>query len=247
MGTGASAEQGEQREQLVQRLKKTIALPSVDELAEELKKLPPADRKKLEDALLQRAAAAAPAAEAEAGAPSGDGEPEGLSKERELIVNAAGTHPADEEPAATIAEKKALLDSFPGGRYPLVVDPSGAELEWLLSYEKQKATSQGGQIFPVEAAGATLKDRIEFCMGEGLPLIVTGVDDLGEPLPQPIRSLLERKVVRMGKNLYMQVSGQNMDFKPEFRFYMVTTCAAPAIPEELAEKVLVVQAIAAAA
>ena len=59
-------------------------------------------------------------------------------------------------------------------------------------------------------AAKNLKDQIEFTMGEGLCLIIENVENEVDPMLDPV---LDKQIIKKGKNLYINVSDQNMDYK----------------------------------
>lgn len=189
-----------------------------------------------------------------------------LSEYQSLAVEAAGMKRGTEN-AREYAERLAQA------RYPLLADPCGHELEWLLAYESERLPTHplppkqewgterillqpGGPSIerkykigrPAPDAGDgrcipadhwALKDRIEFCMGEGLTLVVT---DVGASLPQPLLDVLERRLVVKGRNMYVTVCNQNMDYSTDFRLYLLTSLPTPLLPTEEVEKVMVLNA-----
>jgi hypothetical protein len=189
----------------------------------------------------------------------------GISEYRALAVEAAGMQRGSEN-AAGYAERLSQA------RYPLLADPHGDELEWLLSHESdrlarlpplppqqewgtEKIFLQGATVDrrykigrPVPDKGDcryitadhwALKDRLEFCMGEGLTLIVT---DVGTSLPQALLDVLGRRIIVKGRNMYMNIADQNMDYHTDFRLYLVTSSPTPLLPIEEVEKVMVLNA-----
>merc|ERR1719310_2053766 len=86
-------------------------------------------------------------------------------------------------------------------------------------------------------AAKNLKDQIEFTMGEGLPLIIENVENEVDPMLDPV---MDRAVIKKGKNMYINVSDQNMDYDPRFCLYMTSRLPNPHFSPELSAKCTVI-------
>merc|ERR1719443_2697542 len=82
-----------------------------------------------------------------------------------------------------------------------------------------------------------LKDQIEFTMGEGLPLIIENVENDIDPMLDPV---LEKAIIKKGKNMYINVSDQNMDYSPKFALYITSRLPNPHFSPELSAKCTVI-------
>ncbi|TYZ61675.1 hypothetical protein PybrP1_000691 [[Pythium] brassicae (nom. inval.)] len=82
-----------------------------------------------------------------------------------------------------------------------------------------------------------LKDQLEFCMGEGRALVVTGVEEEIDPMLDPV---LERQVIVKGRSLSINVSDKNMEFNPLFAMYFITRLPNPHFGPELQAKTTVI-------
>lgn len=91
-------------------------------------------------------------------------------------------------------------------RYPLLVDPQGQALSWI----KAKAAAENRlPLFGTTTLGAKdLRDQLEFCMQEGLTMIVTGIEEEVDPLLDPV---LEKQFIRKGKRSFVTVSDKQME------------------------------------
>lgn len=195
-----------------------------------------------------------------------------LSAHRSAAVEAAGMKRELNESIGLYVDRFALAS------FPLLCDPSGQELEWLLEYEiarlpttplppkqgdfsfvaarlEQQQPGSSAHMAPrfrfgppvpdtrdcryIPASHEGLQDRLEFCMSEGLTLIVT---DIGAFLPKPLLDVLDRKIVPKGRNLYINISDQNMDYNCNFRLYLLTSLSAPQLPKHEVEKVKLLNA-----
>merc|ERR1719473_408945 len=74
-------------------------------------------------------------------------------------------------------------------------------------------------------------------MGEGLCLLIENVENEVDPLLDPV---LEKAIIKKGKNLYINVSDQNMDYSPKFCLYMTSRLPNPHFSPELSAKTTVI-------
>ena len=58
-------------------------------------------------------------------------------------------------------------------RYPLMIDPQGQAINWLVNKEKERIPQFG----VVQLDDNRLKEKLEFAMAEGGALIVAGVNE----------------------------------------------------------------------
>merc|ERR1719160_17454 len=121
-------------------------------------------------------------------------------------------------------------------RFPLMVDPQGQANRWIKSREAERIEKSPRNTVTTLAA-KNLKDQLEFTMGEGLCLIIENVENELDPLLDPV---LDKAIIKKGKNLYINVSDQNMDFDPKFILYMTSRLPNPHFSPELSAKCTVI-------
>merc|ERR1719379_1938983 len=121
-------------------------------------------------------------------------------------------------------------------RFPLMVDPQGQANRWIKSREAEKIAIAPAQCVTTLTAKA-LKDQVEFTMGEGLPLVIENVENEVDPMLDPV---LEKTIVKKGKNMYINVSDQNMDYNPKFVLYLTSRLPSPHFSPELSAKCTVI-------
>ncbi|CCI47848.1 unnamed protein product [Albugo candida] len=118
-------------------------------------------------------------------------------------------------------------------RYPLLVDPQGQALSWIRNKEADRIPSYGSTMLN----HPKLKDQLEFCMGEGKALIITGVEEEIDPMLDPV---LEKQVIVRGRFMSINVSDKNMEFNPSFSMYFITRLPNPHFGPELQAKTTVI-------
>eukprot|EP00918_Siedleckia_nematoides_P098482 GHVU01215515.1.p1 GENE.GHVU01215515.1~~GHVU01215515.1.p1 ORF type:complete len:1046 (-),score=222.14 GHVU01215515.1:1519-4500(-) len=120
-------------------------------------------------------------------------------------------------------------------RFPLMIDPQGQALPWIKRREEQRM--EGFSQCLTTLLNPRFKDQLEFCLGEGLPFLIEGVEDALDPLLDPV---LEKQVIKKGRNLYIPLSDQLADYNPSFKLYMTSRLANPHFSPELSAKCAVI-------
>jgi len=118
-------------------------------------------------------------------------------------------------------------------RYPLLVDPQGQALTWIKSREKERTPYFGTTTL----SHPKLKDQVEFAMAEGMAFIVQQVENVIDPMFDPI---LEKEYVSRGKKKFVNVSDKMMEIDPRFMAYFISRLPNPAFSPELQAKTCVV-------
>jgi len=121
-------------------------------------------------------------------------------------------------------------------RYPLMVDPQGQANRWIKSREKHRIQQNPGMTMTT-LTSRNLKDQIEFTMGEGLCLLIENVENEVDPMLDPV---MNKAIIKKGKNMYINVSDQNMDYKASFILYMTSRLPNPHFSPELSAKCTVI-------
>lgn len=118
-------------------------------------------------------------------------------------------------------------------RFPLMIDPQGQALSWIKSKEASNVPVWGGTTL----TDPKLKDKLEACMGDGLALIITGVEEEIDPMLDPV---LEKQLISKGKRRFVNVSDKLMDYDEKFMMYFITRLPNPNFSPELQAKTNVV-------
>merc|ERR1719174_193613 len=121
-------------------------------------------------------------------------------------------------------------------RYPLMVDPQSQANRWIKKREQARITVNPNMCVTT-LSNRQLKDQIEFTMGEGLCLVIENVENEVDPMLDPV---LDKAIIKKGKNLYINVSDQNMDYSKKFSLYMTSRLPNPHFSPELSAKCTVI-------
>lgn len=118
-------------------------------------------------------------------------------------------------------------------RFPLMIDPQGQALKWIKNREATNVPVWGQTTL----TDSKLKDKLEFCMGDGLALIIVGVEEEIDPMLDPV---LEKQLITKGKKKFVSVSDKMMDYDEKFMMYFITRLPNPNFSPELQAKTNVV-------
>mmetsp|Transcript_2191 Transcript_2191/g.1957 ORF Transcript_2191/g.1957 Transcript_2191/m.1957 type:complete len:354 (+) Transcript_2191:1782-2843(+) len=129
-----------------------------------------------------------------------------LSKPNERLSWQAHKLPSDD----LCTENAIVLSKF--NRYPLVIDPAGQALEFLLSqYADKKITRTS---FQDDSFMKNLETSLRF----GVPLLVQDVEKI-DPI---MNSVLNKEIYKTGGRILIRVGDQEIDFAPTFTMFMIT-------------------------
>lgn len=114
-------------------------------------------------------------------------------------------------PADTLCTENAIMLKR-WNRYPLVIDPSGQAVQFLLNeYKQQKLTTTS---FLDEAFLKALESSLRF----GNPLLIQDVEYL-DPILNPV---LNKELRRTGGRVLIRLGSQDIDFSPSFNMFLST-------------------------
>jgi dynein heavy chain, axonemal len=110
-------------------------------------------------------------------------------------------------------------------RYPLLIDPQGQALQWILRHEENRMPPFGATSF----TNTRFREQLEYCLAEGKTLIITGIEEEFDPILIP---LLERQIVNKAKNKYVSIGGRLCDYNEKFFLYLITRHPNPVFSPE---------------
>lgn len=132
-------------------------------------------------------------------------------------VGTIGDWQIDGLPTDPLSTQNGILVTS-SSRFPLLVDPQGQALQWIQNKERSNLPTFNGQNI-VDVSDPKLKDKLEFCMGDGKSLIIVGIEDEIDPMLDPV---LEKEITKKGSRMYVNVSDKMMDYDPNFKMYFIT-------------------------
>ncbi|XP_053613118.1 dynein axonemal heavy chain 2 isoform X1 [Plodia interpunctella] len=116
-------------------------------------------------------------------------------------------------------------------RWPLAVDPQGQALIWISRLEEKS------NIEIVDFGQPNYLKIMETCLQEGKPVLVQNVGEVLEPSIQPV---LDKAIVRIGKDLVIKFNEKMVPYNPNFRMYLTTKLGNPAYTPEILTKTTMV-------
>lgn len=122
-------------------------------------------------------------------------------------------------------ENAIILSRF--NRYPLIIDPSGQAMEFLLSYYKDKTIARTS--FADEAFMKQLETSLRF----GCPILVQDVEKI-DPI---LNSVLNKEIIKQGGRVLIRVGDHEIDFSESFKLFMVTRDSEARFTPDLCSRV----------
>ncbi|XP_068615161.1 dynein axonemal heavy chain 2-like [Brachionichthys hirsutus] len=118
-----------------------------------------------------------------------------------------------------------------GNRWPLMVDPQGQALKWIRNME----TKRGLKVIDFQMPDylQILEQAIQF----GNPVLLQNVQGQLDPSLNPI---LNKSVTKIGGRLLLKLGDKEVEFNPEFRFYITTKLSNPHYTPEICTKTTIV-------
>ncbi|XP_043933259.1 dynein axonemal heavy chain 2 [Protopterus annectens] len=118
-----------------------------------------------------------------------------------------------------------------GNRWPLMIDPQGQALKWIKNMEGSK----GLKIIDLQMHDfmRTLENAVQF----GSPVLLQNVQEELDPSLTPI---LNKSVTKIGGRLMIRLSDKEVEYSPDFRFYITTKLSNPHYTPEISTKTTIV-------
>ena len=114
-------------------------------------------------------------------------------------------------------------------RYPLMIDPQGQAINWIK--QREPILLEQGCILTLNHP--SLKDALKFPLEMGWPVLIESIENEVDPMLDPI---LEKQIIKKGKNRLIKIADQDMDYDENFRLFMTSRLANPHFSPELAAK-----------
>ena len=118
-----------------------------------------------------------------------------------------------------------------GTRWPLMIDPQEQANKWVRNMEK----ANGLKLITLKQSDylRTLENAIQF----GQPVLMQEVLQELDPSLEPIMS---RAVVKVGNRSIIKLGDKEVDYNPDFKFYLTTKLANPHYTPEISTKATIV-------
>ncbi len=118
-----------------------------------------------------------------------------------------------------------------GRRWPLMIDPQGQANNWIRNMERKRDL----KIIDLKQTDflRTLENAIQF----GLPVLLQNVLDTIDSSLDPI---LNKSIIKKGGLLTMKLGEKEIEYNPDFRFYITTKIPNPKYSPEIFAKTAIV-------
>nr|XP_040043942.1 dynein heavy chain 2, axonemal isoform X1 [Gasterosteus aculeatus aculeatus] len=118
-----------------------------------------------------------------------------------------------------------------GNRCPLMVDPQGQSMKWIKNMEMKR----GLKVIDFQMPDylRVLENAIQF----GTPVLLQNILEDLDPSLDPI---LNKSITRIGGRLLMKLGDKEVEYNPEFRFYITTKLSNPHYTPEISTKTIIV-------
>ncbi|XP_075968107.1 dynein axonemal heavy chain 2 [Anarhichas minor] len=118
-----------------------------------------------------------------------------------------------------------------GNRWPLMVDPQGQSMKWIKNMEMKR----GLKVIDFQMPDylRVLENAIQF----GNPVLLQNVLEDLDPSLDPI---LNKSMTRIGGRLLLKLGDKEVEYNPEFRFYITTKLSNPHYTPEISTKTIIV-------
>ncbi|KAI8904300.1 dynein heavy chain and region D6 of dynein motor-domain-containing protein [Gorgonomyces haynaldii] len=118
-----------------------------------------------------------------------------------------------------------------GRRWPLMIDPQGQANNWIRNMEKKR------DLRIIDLKQSDFLRTLENCIQFGTPVLLQGILEEIDPSLDPI---LNKSVIKKGGMLIMKLGEKEIEYNPEFRFYITTKLANPKYSPEVFAKATIV-------
>uniref|UniRef100_A0A8C9P5P1 Dynein axonemal heavy chain 2 n=1 Tax=Spermophilus dauricus TaxID=99837 RepID=A0A8C9P5P1_SPEDA len=118
-----------------------------------------------------------------------------------------------------------------GNRWALMIDPQAQALKWIKNMEG----NQGLSVIDMQMSDylRVLEKAIQF----GHPVLLQNVQEYLDPTLNPV---LNKSVTRIGGRLLMRIGDKEVEYNPNFRFYITTKLSNPHYSPETSAKTTIV-------
>ncbi|XP_031208338.1 dynein heavy chain 2, axonemal isoform X2 [Mastomys coucha] len=118
-----------------------------------------------------------------------------------------------------------------GNRWALMIDPQAQALKWIKNMEG----NQGLKIIDLQMHDylRILEHAIQF----GFPVLLQNVQEYLDPTLNPV---LNKSVARIGGRMLMRIGDKEVEYNPNFRFYLTTKLSNPHYSPETSAKTTIV-------
>ncbi|GFR44385.1 hypothetical protein Agub_g5605 [Astrephomene gubernaculifera] len=118
-----------------------------------------------------------------------------------------------------------------GKRWPLMIDPQGQANGWIKAMESRNG------LRCIKLTDGNFLRTLENSIRIGNPVLI---EDVGETLDPALEPVLQKAVFKQGGRMLIRLGDSDVDYDPNFRFYVTTKLANPHYLPEVCIKVTII-------
>lgn len=118
-----------------------------------------------------------------------------------------------------------------GRRWPLMIDPQEQANRWIRNKERENS------LKIIKLSDSNFLRTLENCVRIGMPILL---EDLGETIDPALEPILLKQTYLSGGRLLIRLGDSDVEYDPNFRFYMTTKLSNPHYLPEVCIKVTVI-------
>ena len=116
-------------------------------------------------------------------------------------------------------------------RWPLMIDPQTQANRWIRAKEKSN------RIQVIKLTESTYLRTLENCIRVGNPVMLENVEEKLDPALEPV---LAKQTFKSAGRILIRLGDTDVDYSPDFRFYITTKLSNPHYSPEISVKVTIV-------
>jgi dynein heavy chain len=116
-------------------------------------------------------------------------------------------------------------------RWPLMVDPQGQAIKWIKNMEKKK------NLKVIDLQQPDFLCTLENTVQSGSPVVLQNV---GEELDPALGPILNKSLIKKGNRVIIRLGDKEVDYSPDFKFYITTKLSNPHYTPEISTKTTIV-------
>ena len=133
-------------------------------------------------------------------------------------------------PADSLSTENGII-VVKGRRWPLMIDPQTQANRWIRAKEKSN------RIQVIKLTESTYLRTLENCIRVGNPVLLENVEEKLDPALEPV---LAKQTFKSAGRILIRLGDTDVDYSPDFRFYITTKLPNPHYPPEISVKVTIV-------
>eukprot|EP00698_Gefionella_okellyi_P007648 TRINITY_DN186_c0_g2_i1.p1 TRINITY_DN186_c0_g2~~TRINITY_DN186_c0_g2_i1.p1 ORF type:complete len:2597 (+),score=793.21 TRINITY_DN186_c0_g2_i1:164-7954(+) len=133
-------------------------------------------------------------------------------------------------PADRLSIENAILVTR-GRRWPLMIDPQTQANRWIKNLEKTN------NMVVTKLSDPKMNQKLENAIRIGQPVLLENVEETLDPALEPI---LQKQIYKSGGRMLIKLGDQEIDYSPDFRFYITSKLPNPHYLPEVCVKVTVI-------